>query len=91
MPEELLEDLKDLHEAIEQVLFAIALNNPDDIASTQRDALALVASVAVLHCGITQQVMDGQQASLRRVGLRQVLVPTGFSGHWFIPPEKPKP
>ena len=90
MPEELLEDLKDLHEAIEQVLFAIALNNPDDIASTQRDALALVASVAVLHCGITQQVMEAQRNTLRRVGMRLVLVPIHFTGHWFIPPE-PKP
>ena len=88
MPDELLEDLHYLHQAIEQVFWAIACNDPDAIAQTQHDALALIETLAVLHCQIVNKVIRNRRNLNRKMGVREISVPLNYEGLWLV--TKPK-
>ena len=90
MPPELLEDLQDLREAIATVEAAIALDDPEAIALAQRDVLALIESLAVLHCDIREKFQRDRQQTLRRVGVREIPITLGHQGWWYVAkPETP--
>lgn len=85
MLDELLrEDLADLREALEAVEGAIATGDPETVALAKTDALALVESVAVLHCHIVEHVLADRKAINRKIGCREVLVPLDFEGLYFV-------
>ncbi|MEM6432537.1 MAG: hypothetical protein AAF773_01570 [Cyanobacteria bacterium P01_D01_bin.115] len=84
MPDELLEDLHDLHQAIEQVFWEIACDDPDAISQAQRDALALIETLAVLHCQIVNTVIRDRRNLNRKMGIREISVPLNYEGLWLV-------
>ncbi|MBD1918842.1 MULTISPECIES: hypothetical protein [Cyanophyceae] len=87
-PEEFIADMHGLKGDIEQLLFALATNEPEDIAAAQRDVLATLESCAVIHTGIVSKTLKEQRNATRKMGLRQISVPISFTGNWVVLPEK---
>lgn len=87
-PEEFIADMHALRGDIEQLLFALDTDEPDDIAAAQRDVLATLESCAVIHTGIVGKTLREQSNATRRMGLRQITIPASFTGNWVVLPEK---
>lgn len=86
-PDEFIADMHGLRSDIEQLLFAVATENPEDIAAAQRDVLDSLESCAVLHTGIVGKTLSEQRNATRRMGLRQITIPANFTGSWVVLPE----
>ena len=84
----LIEDLQDLRQEIEQLLWAIACEDVDAIVGAQKSCLDLTQSVAVLHGGIVGKTLANERRINREMGMREVLVPLNWSGNFYIPPRK---
>lgn len=88
--DELREDLADLREAIEAVEIAIATGDPEAVVLAKIDCLALIQSLAYLHCSIVESVLAERRAINRRMGCREICVPADYEGLWLITkPRKP--
>lgn len=83
MSDALLEDLHDLHQAIEQVFWAIACDDPDAITQAQHDTLALIEALALLHCDIRGKIRRDEQRLYKQMGLQEVLVPN-HEGWYYV-------
>lgn len=87
-PDEFIADMHGLRSDIEQLLFAVATDEPEDIAAAQADVLAALESCAVLHTGIVGKTLSEQRNATRKMGLRQIAIPADFTGNWLVLPEK---
>jgi len=90
-PEEFIADMTALRGDIEQLLFALATDEPEDIAAAQRDVLAALESCAVIHTGIVGKTLQQQRNATRRMGLREITIPANFSGNWLVVPAAARP
>lgn len=90
-PDEFIADMHSLRSAIEQLLFSLATDEPDDIAAAQRNVLATLESCAVIHTGIVPTILRQQRTATRRMGLRELTIPLSFSGNWLVLPPAARP
>ena len=90
-PDEFIADMHGLRSAIEQLLFALATEEPGDIAAAQRDVLATLESCAVIHTGLVSKILQQQREATRKMGLRQLTIPASFSGNWLVLPPAARP
>ena len=87
-PKEFIADMTALRGDIEQLLFALATDEPEDVAAAQRDVLATLESCAVIHTGIVGKTLREQSNATRKMGMRQITIPASFTGSWVVLPEK---
>ena len=85
-PEEFIADMHGLRADIEQLLFALATDEPEDVAAAQRDVLATLESCAVIHTGIVGKTLREQSNATRKMGRREITIPANFSGNWLVLP-----
>ena len=75
MEPNLSDDFRDLHDALEQVFLAEAREDVDACAKAAQNVLALIESLAVLHCNIHNKVLASRRDSLRKMGCQEVFEP----------------
>ena len=73
MDPNLLDDLRDLHGSIEHVFAEQSSNDTEACSKATQDSLALIESLAILHCDIHRKVLASRRDSLQKMGCREVL------------------